>query len=214
MGKNKLKHLAELQTFPNVYQLRRDLKGKWNELVFQNSNPVTLELACGKGEYTLALARKFPAQNFIGMDIKGARIWTGAKMALEEKISNAAFLRTYIDHIEDYFEEGEVEEIWITFPDPYPEKSKARKRLTSELFLPRYKKILKPGGIIHLKTDDLQLYQFTLEKMEEFKCRILFASDNLYASPLPDEILFEKTFYEQQHLAKGKTIKYIRFMFQ
>lgn len=213
MGKTKLRHLAELQTFSNVYQLRRDLKGRWNELVFQNSNPVTIELACGKGEYTLALARKFPAQNFIGLDIKGARIWTGAKMALEEKISNAAFLRTYIDHIEDYFEEGEVEEIWITFPDPYPEKSKARKRLTSELFLPRYKKILKPGGIIHLKTDDLQLYQFTLEKIEEFRYRILFVSDDLYASPLPDEILSEKTFYEQQHLAKGKTIKYIRFGF-
>jgi tRNA (guanine-N7-)-methyltransferase len=190
------------------------LKGQWNELVFQNSNPITLELACGKGEYTLALARQFPARNFIGLDIKGARIWRGAKMALEEKISNVAFLRTYIDHIEDYFTDAEVEEIWITFPDPYPEKSKARKRLTSELFLPRYKKILKPGGIIHLKTDDLQLYQFTLEKIEEFKCHILFVSEDLYASPLPDEILAEKTFYEQQHLAKGKSIKYIRFRFQ
>lgn len=213
MGKSKLRHLAELDTFPNVYQLRRDLKGNWCELVFQNSNPITLELACGKGEYTLALARKFPSRNFIGLDIKGARIWRGAKTALEEKISNVAFLRTYIDHIEDYFTEGEVEEIWITFPDPYPEKSKARKRLTSEVFLPRYKKILNPGGIIHLKTDDLQLFQFTLEKIEECKGQILFVSDDLYASSLPDEILSEKTFYERQHLAEGKTIKYIRFMF-
>jgi len=176
LGKNKLKHLDELQTFSNVFQLQRDLKGKWNEFVFQNSNPITLELACGKGEYTLALARKFPQRNFIGIDIKGARIWRGARTALEEKIPNVAFLRTYIDHLEEYFSPGEVEEIWITFPDPYHEKSKARKRLTSEKFLPRYKTILKPGGFIHLKTDDMQLYQFTLEKISEFKGNIIFFS--------------------------------------
>ena len=211
MGKNKLKHLEELLVFSNTYQLRKDLKGRWNEVVFQNSNPITLELACGKGEYTLALARKFPGRNFIGIDIKGARIWRGAKTALEEKISNVAFLRTYIDHLEEYFSAGEVEEIWITFPDPYREKSKARKRLTSEKFLPRYKTILKPGGIIHLKTDDLQLYQFTLEKIAEFKCNIIFSSEDLYAGELPDEILSEKTFYEQQHLEDGRTIRYIKF---
>jgi len=211
LGKNKLKHLAELQTFSNVYQLQRDLKGKWNEIAFQNSNPITLELACGKGEYTLALARKFPERNFIGIDIKGSRIWRGAKTALEEKIANVAFLRTYIDHLEEYFSPGEVEEIWITFPDPYREKSKARKRLTSEKFLPRYKNILKQGGIIHLKTDDWQLYQFTLEKISEFKCNIIFSSEDLYSEKLPDEILSEKTFYEQQHLAEGKTIRYIKF---
>jgi len=211
LGKNKLKHLAELRTFSHVYQLRKDLKGKWNEIAFQNSNSITLELACGKGEYTLALARKFTERNFIGIDIKGSRIWRGAKTSLEEKIPNVAFLRTYIDHLEEYFSPGEVEEIWITFPDPYREKSNARKRLTSEKFLPRYKNILKQGGIIHLKTDDLQLYQFTLEKISEFKGNTIFSSEDLYAGKLPDEILLEKTFYEQQHLAEGRTIRYIKF---
>ena len=211
MGKNKLKHLAELRTFSNVFQLQRDLKGKWNEIVFQNSSPITLELACGKGEYTLALAKRFPQRNFIGIDIKGARIWRGAKTAIEENMSNVAFLRTYIDHLEEYFSVEEIEEIWITFPDPYREKSKARKRLTSEKFLPRYKNILKKGGIIHLKTDDLQLFQFTLEKISEFKCNVIFSSEDLYAEKLPDEILAEKTFYERQHLAEGRSIKYIKF---
>ncbi len=211
MGKNKIRHLAELETFSNVFQLRRDFKGRWNELIFRNQNPITLELACGKGEYTVALAQKYHSKNFIGIDIKGARMWRGAKTALEENITNIVFLRTYIDHIEEYFSEGEVEEIWITFPDPYREKSKARKRLTSPLFLSRYKKILQSRGVINLKTDDHQLYQFTLETIAEFNGRILYSSDDLYSQLLPDEILNVKTFYEQQHLAEGKTIKYIKF---
>lgn len=211
MGKNKLKHLTELETFSNVYQLRRDLKGKWNEVVFKNQNPITLELACGKGEYSIALARKFPGRNFIGIDIKGARIWRGAKTAIEEKLSNVAFLRTYIDHLMDYFVSHEIEEIWILFPDPYREKSKARKRLTSPLFLDRYRKIIKPKGLIHLKTDDLQLYEFTVETLKEQRAEILFRTDDLYASALSDEILGVKTFYEQRHLQEGKTIKYIKF---
>lgn len=213
MSKKKRIHLAELETFPNVFQLQKELKGRWNEIVFKNKNPITLELACGKGEYTIALAKKFPERNFIGVDIKGARIWRGAKTALEEHILNVAFLRTYIDHITEFFEEDEVSEIWITFPDPYPENSKARKRLTSEMFLPRYRQILKPGACIHLKTDDLPLYEFTLEMLSKNKCRILFHTNNLYTSSLPDEILSVKTFYEKQHLANGRTIKYIRFSF-
>jgi len=211
VGKNKLRHLAELETFPNVFQLRRDLKGEWNESVFKNQNPIILELACGKGEYAVALAKKYPEKNFIGIDIKGARIWRGAKTALEEKITNVVFIRTFIDHIEEYFSEEEVEEIWITFPDPYLKKSKARKRLTSKLFLERYKTILRSTGIIHLKTDDLQLYQFSLETIYEFKGSILFSSADLYSQALPDEILNTKTYYEQQHLAEGKAIKYIKF---
>lgn len=211
MGKNKLKHLSELETFSNVYQLRRDLKGKWNEDVFKNQNPITLELACGKGEYSIALARKFPDRNFIGIDIKGARIWRGAKTAFEEKLPNVVFLRTYIDHLTDYFDPDEVEDIWILFPDPYREKSKARKRLTSLLFLDRYRQIIKRSGLIHLKTDDLQLYEFTIDTLKEQKAEIHFRTDDLYASTLPDEILSVKTFYEQMHLQESKTIKYIKF---
>lgn len=213
MAKKKLIRLSELETFTNVFQLRMELKGKWKQLVFGNTFPITLELACGKGEYTVALARNFPARNFIGIDIKGARIWRGAKTALEEKISNAVFLRTYIDHITEYFEPGEVAEIWITFPDPYHENSKMTKRLTSSVFLNRYRQILQPGGIIHLKTDDQLLYEFSLHTIAKENCRLLFNTADLYASGLPDEILSVKTFYEKQHLANGKTIKYIRFSF-
>lgn len=202
-----------MESFSNVFQLRKELKGKWHESVFGNQAPITLELACGKGEYTIALARRFPSKNFIGIDIKGARIWRGAKTALEENIHSVAFLRTYIDHITDYFEQGEVSEIWITFPDPYHENSKARKRLTSGVFLNRYRQILQPGGILHLKTDDQLLYEFSLGSLRKHDCSILFHTEDLYASGLPDEILSVKTFYEKQHLANGKTIKYIRFSF-
>ena len=214
MAKKKLIRLKELETFSNVFQLRNELKGKWQEEVFGNHAPITLELACGKGEYTLALARKFPAKNFIGIDIKGARIWRGAKTALEENIKSVAFLRTYIDHITGYFEPGEVAEIWITFPDPYHENSKASKRLTSTEFLNRYRQILQPGGILHLKTDEQPLYEFSLASLHKNHCSILFHTGDLYASDLPDEILSVKTFYEEQHLANGKTIKYIRFSFK
>ena len=211
MGKKKRIRLAEMESFPNVFQLRRDLKGTWNETVFRNQQPIALELACGKGEYTLALAKRHADRNFIGIDIKGPRIWRGAKTALNDQLNNVAFLRTYIDHITDYFTAGEVSEIWILFPDPYREKSKARKRLTSPLVLERYKQIIKPGGRIHLKTDDLQLYQFTLESLTEAKAQIWFNTADLYAAPLPDEVLQEKTFYEQMHLRAGKKIKFITF---
>lgn len=211
MAKKKKLRLAELEGFANVYQLRRDLKGRWNEVVFSNRNPITLELACGKGEYTLAMARRYPERNFIGIDIKGARLWRGAKTALEERLPNAAFLRTYVDHITDYFEESEVEEIWILFPDPYREKSKARKRLTSKPFLERYRQIIRKGGLIHLKTDDDLLYVFTLETLAASDAHILFHTADIYGSPLPDELLAVKTFYEERHLCMGKKIKYILF---
>lgn len=210
MAKKKRIRLAELESFPNVFQLRKELKGKWHELVFYNKAPITLELACGKGEYTIALAKKFPARNFIGIDIKGARIWRGAITAIEEKIGNVAFLRTYIDHLTEYFEPGEVAEIWITFPDPYLENSKARKRLTSGIFLQRYQQILQPGGIIHLKTDDPMLYQFSLDTIGKDH-HIIMHTEDLYAQPMTDDILSVKTFYEKKHLAQGRTIKYIRF---
>jgi tRNA (guanine-N7-)-methyltransferase len=213
MAKKKLLHLAELETFTNVFQLRKDLKGRWNAEVFKNENPITLELACGKGEYTLALAKKYTDRNLIGIDIKGARLWKGAKNGLEEKLNNAVFLRTYIDHITDYFDENEVAEIWITFPDPYLEKSKVRKRLTSKMFLKRYRQILRPGGFINLKTDDLTFYQFTLDTISQLNYHLDFCTENLYDSSMADEILSVKTFYELQHLANGRTIKYIHFSF-
>lgn len=213
MAKKKKLRLKELETFGNVYQLRTELKGRWHELVFQNNAPITLELACGKGEYSIALAKKFPEKNFIGIDIKGARIWRGAKTALQEQMKSVAFLRTYIDHITDYFASGEVAEIWITFPDPYHENSKMRKRLTSAVFLNRYRQILQPGGLLHLKTDDQMLYEFSLESLENSHCTILQHTPDLYAADLPDDILSVKTFYEKQHLAAGKKIKYIQFAF-
>jgi tRNA (guanine-N7-)-methyltransferase len=212
VAKNKLKHIAELETFSNVYQLRSDLKGKWNKEVFKNGYPITLELACGKGEYTLGLARKFPQRNFIGIDIKGPRLWRGAKTALEENLSNVIFLRTFIDHIADYFEEGEVDQIWITFPDPHHGSGGDRRRLTAKKYLSLYKKILVGGGVIHLKTDDLFLYQFTISELSETGGTVIMSMPDLYKEyHCGDDILSIKTFYELQHLRKGKTIKYIKF---
>jgi len=211
MAKTKLKHLAELLTFQNVFQLTKEMKGKWNELYFKNENPVTLELGCGKGEYTVGLAEKFPGRNFIGVDIKGARLWRGGKTALEQKMKNVAFLRTQIDHLSDYFELGEAEEIWITFPDPYLPKSDAKRRLTSPKFIEIYKKVLQPGGIIHLKTDDTNLYEYTLSVIMEQKLNLICCTEDLYASHLADDIRSLKTYYEKIHLAEQKKIKYVRF---
>ncbi|MBA3648548.1 MAG: tRNA (guanosine(46)-N7)-methyltransferase TrmB [Chitinophagales bacterium] len=214
MAKKKLLHLSELAHFSNVFQHRKDLKGMWQESVFKNNNNITLELGCGKGEYSISLARQFITRNFIGIDIKGSRIWRGAKTALEENRINVVFLRAYIDHLTEYFTSEEVHEIWIPFPDPYPENRNARKRLTAARFLDRYRKILKPGGIIHLKTDDMMLYTFTLETLEKNDCRIIFCSDNILPLYETDKMLSIQTFYEQKHISKGKTIKYIRFSFK
>ncbi|MFK7933769.1 MAG: tRNA (guanosine(46)-N7)-methyltransferase TrmB [Saprospiraceae bacterium] len=227
-NRNKLKKFAEILTFPNVYenvdmknpriedtaQQVIEMKGKWNEKHFKNDHPITLELACGRGEYTLQLARKYPNRNFIGVDIKGARIWQGAKIALEEKLDNAAFLRTRIELIEHFFTKGEVSEIWITFPDPFLRNSKSNRRLTSPPFLDRYQKFLDPAGFIHLKTDSPELYEFTLETESEYdKIEMLYNDDDIYSKQLPMAELDFKTYYEKMHLANGKTIKYVRLKY-
>ncbi|MEY3050840.1 MAG: hypothetical protein RLY31_625 [Bacteroidota bacterium] len=224
--RNKLLKFAEILSFPNVYEqydmgsplLTRSqgetmtMKEAWADRHFQNQHPVVLELACGKGDYTLALARQAPNRNFIGVDVKGARIWRGAKSALEEGLSNVAFLRSRIEHLPDFFAPREVDEIWITFPDPFLRKGKENRRLTAPAFLDRYAALLKPGGIIHLKTDDPTLYGYTLDVLEgqrQFTC--LIRCDDIYAAPLPMPELDIKTYYEKKHLAAGKTIKYVRF---
>jgi len=224
--RNKLQKFAEILTFPNVYEnfdnfppqliglngKPVDIKGKWKEKHFKNDFPITLELACGRGEYTLALARKNLKRNFIGVDIKGARIWKGARTAIQEELQNVAFLRTRIELIAYFFEKGEVDEIWITFPDPFLRKSKRNRRLTAPNFLMHYRKILKPGGLVHLKTDEPILAEFTLEVLaEDPQSKILYSDMDIYAKPLPSEDLAIRTYYEQMHLEKGKTIKYIQF---
>jgi tRNA (guanine-N7-)-methyltransferase len=212
VGKNKLFKWAELLTFNNTFQDSEGLKGTWSSNIFKDVKPITLELGCGKGEYTVNLAKKYPERNFIGVDIKGNRIWRGAKTLFEEKISNGRFVRTQIDHILDWFSEGEVDEIWITFPDPQPRKPHERKRLTSPMFLTRYKQILKKGGWVHLKTDNTQLYEYTLDICKEHHYIVDFNTDNVYKLQLPeDDILYIKTTYEAIFAAKGETIKYIRF---
>lgn len=219
MGKNKLQRFAEMATFPNVIQPSLDeitnkdypLKGKWSEQFFKNNKPIVLELGCGKGEYTLGLSKMYPEKNFLGIDIKGARIWAGAKEAIRESLSNVGFLRTRIEHINSFFDKDEISEIWITFPDPQEKRIRAKKRLTSSRFLPNYLKFLKPGGIIHLKTDNSILYNYTHNLAILNKFNILLDSNNLYNSGQTDEILDIKTFYESQYLAQGVPIKYIRF---
>ncbi len=217
MGKNKLKKFAEMETFDNVFQypfavVERDgfpLKGRWKSDFFKNDNPIVLELGCGKGEYAVGLARRFPEKNYIGVDIKGARMWTGAKSAVKEGISNVAFLRTNIELITRFFEPGEVSEIWITFPDP--QMKKVRKRLTSSRFLDLYREILVADGIVHLKTDSPFLYTYTdaLVKLNNMPTEV--NTSDLYHSDIVDDILEIKTFYEQQWLDRGLTIKYIKF---
>ena len=225
-NRNKLQKFEELRSFPNYYQHevtdepllttvnghRLAMKGQWARLHFNNNQPITLELACGRGEYAVALATSYPNTNFIGVDIKGARIWQGAGRAIKAGLTNIAFLRTRIEMINLFFAKGEVSEIWITFPDPFLRPSKADRRLTSHPFLARYRELLKPGGIIHLKTDDRQLYEFTLEVVAETAdAKLLYHNDDIYAADLPFQELSTKTYYENMHLQAGKTIKYIRF---
>jgi tRNA (guanine-N7-)-methyltransferase len=223
MAKNKLRKFNEMKAFPNVFEPTLDpeamknfpLKGKWRGEYFRNDNPIVLELGCGKGEYTVGLAKHYPERNFIGVDIKGARMFVGAKEALDAELSNVAFLRTKIDFIETYFAENEVDEIWLTFSDPQP--AKPRKRLTSELFINRYRRILKDGGLIHLKTDSDLLFESTEEQIREHKYDLVESTWDLYKT-IPDdldptirEILHIKTHYEQLFTAKGSVIKYCSF---
>ncbi|MFH1005033.1 MAG: tRNA (guanosine(46)-N7)-methyltransferase TrmB [Bacteroidota bacterium] len=219
MVKNKLLRFEEMKSFSNVIQFPFEevqngfwLKEKWNEVYFKNNNPIVLELACGKGEYAIGLAEKFPQKNFIGIDIKGSRLWRGAKTALEKNLLNVAFLRMRIDFIEHCFAKNEVSEIWITFPDPQPNKEK--KRLTHAIFLNRYKNILKPNSSIHLKTDNAELYEFTLKVIKENNFHLLLSTNNLYSENIFEfeEAKSIQTFYEKQFLAERKNITYLSFL--
>ncbi|GAA4335993.1 tRNA (guanosine(46)-N7)-methyltransferase TrmB [Mucilaginibacter gynuensis] len=216
MGKDKLRRFAEIATFSNVFELEagKVLKGQWAANFFKNSNPVVLELACGKGEYSVNLAQLFPEKNFIGVDYKGNRIWRGAKTALEEGVDNVAFLRIQIETIIEYFDEGEIDEIWITFPDPQPQISREKKRLTSPRFLNMYKQILKPGGCINLKTDNDGFYAYTAEQVEEQGLKAHIKTEDLYHSEFADEVLSIKTYYEKKYLQHNKNINYIKFSFE
>ena len=215
MGKDKLRKFAEVSTFKNVVQLDagKEYKGKWVKDFFQNEKPLILELACGKGEYTVNLAKLFPEKNFIGIDYKGNRIWRGAKTALEEGIDNVGFLRIQIETILEHFEKGEVSEIWITFPDPQPQDSREKKRLTNPVFLERYKEILVPEGIMHLKTDNDGFFAYTLEQIDLQGLPKLKETKDLYHSDLVDEVLSIKTYYEKKYLAEDKNINYVQWKF-
>ena len=218
MSKNKLAKFADLNSFGHVIQLSYStllnsgfsLKGSWNKDFFNNGNPIVLELGCGKGEYTVGLAKLFPDKNFIGVDIKGARMWSGAKEAGQNELKNSGFLRTNIELLSHFFAVGEVAEIWITFPDP--QMKRTRKRLNSIRFMSMYCEILKPGGIIHLKTDSKFLYQYAQATIAVNNFVVEVDTADLYSSGLADEILTIKTYYEQQWLDRGKTIKYIRYI--
>lgn len=217
MGKNKLQKFADMAAYPHVFEypysvaenVPFEMKGKWHEKFFKNNNPIVLELGCGRGEYTVGLGRMFPDKNFIAVDIKGARMWSGATESISEGLANVAFLRTNIEIIERFFAEGEVSEIWLTFSDP--QMKKATKRLTSTYFMNRYRQFLKPDGIIHVKTDSNFMFTYTRYMIEENKLPVLFITEDLYHSNLVDDILGIKTYYEQQWLDRGLSIKYIKF---
>ncbi len=210
MAQKKLERFAAIKTFSNVLEYPADMKGKWNDF-FKNQHPLVLELACGRGEYTVGLAQLFPQQNFIGVDIKGNRMFIGAKKCLAENIANAGFLRTQIEKLSDYFATGEVDEIWITFPDPQLRVSKAKKRLTHPRFLRLYQQILKPGGFINLKTDSPDLYLFTKKVAKLYKLTIVEDSDNVYKEAIVKEELKIKTHYESLDIAQSKKIHYLKF---
>lgn len=224
--KNKLQKFTEFSSFTNSYEnfdvkdpvLRGadgeeiQLKGRWNKIHFQNNAPIILELACGHGDYTVEMARLDPHKNFIGVDIKGARIWRGAKTAIEENQTNAAFLRTRIEVIEHFFGPDEISEIWITFPDPFERKSKGNRRLTSQNFLDRYRQFLKKDGVVHLKTDADSLYAYTLDVInQDNHCVIEYQNENIYSGSFENPLLGIQTYYEKMHLSEGKSIKYVRF---
>lgn len=208
-----------MATYPNVIEpafdevFRTDfrLKGLWAKNVFMNDCPIVLELGCGKGEYTVALARKYPEKNLIGVDIKGSRMWVGATDALQRHLSNVSFLRTRIEFIASCFARNEVSEIWITFPDPQSQQSRANKRLTSARFLNSYRQILRSGGIIHLKTDSQSLYDYTCNVLDVNHIPVLTSTSNLYQSKDTDDILSVQTHYEKLFMSKGFSIKYLKF---
>lgn len=231
-NKNKLKRFADVANFANVLEpklnevidsenggdiLDHSIQGKWNTQFFTKAQPIVLELACGGGEYTVALARQNRDRNYLGVDIKGARLWRGAGIALNEGLNNAGFLRTRIDFISSFFAKDEVDEVWITFPDPQPQKNRARKRLTAPIFMDRYRKFLKPGAQIHLKHDNDFFFEYTLEQIREQGYILEFVSHDIYAeldrieNPQLREILQVRTYYEQKFSEVGHVIKYLRF---
>lgn len=210
MGQKKLKRFAEIKTFPNAFEYPQGMQGRWSHF-FKNDHPLVLELACGKGEYAVGLGRLYPEKNYLGMDIKGNRLWVGAKTALQEGLANVAFIRSQIDKIEQYFAPGEVSEIWITFPDPQLRTSKARKRLTHPQFLRLYQRVLKPGGALHLKTDSPDLYRFTKTVAELYDLSILEDDSNIYAKADLNPELQIRTHYEQLDIAQSNRVHYIRF---
>jgi len=219
LGKDKLQRFAENKTFENLFQptydevLNKDyyIKNNWNNKYFKNNNPIVLELGCGKGEYTIALSQKYKSKNFIGIDIKGARLWRGAKTAITNNLKNVAFLRTRIEFINSFFSDDEVSEIWITFPDPQMRKRRAKKRLTSSRFLTHYQGFLINNGIINLKTDNDLLYKYTRALLQKNNIKILTDTNNLYKENFVDDILSVKTFYEKQFLSNNKNINYLKF---
>lgn len=216
--KRKLERFKIIEERNNVIERSKDIyeqiKGKWRSDYFKNDHPITLELACGRGEYTVGLAARFPEKNFIGVDIKGERIWKGSSVAIEQKLSNVAFLRTPILFLENFFSEGEVDEIWTTFPDPRPRKRDIKRRLTSPRFMEMYKRLLKPGSYFRLKTDNTGFFEYTLEEvMARTDISDLKFTKNLYESDYRSECFDIKTKYEEQFASKGELIKYLRFKF-
>lgn len=218
MAKKKLQRFAENKTFPHFFQIPYHdlingfkLKGRWRNGFFKNQNPIVLELGCGKGEFTVGLAVRYPEKNFIGMDIKGARMWRGAKTSYEKQLPNVAFIRTRIELIEMFFDKNEVDEIWITFPDPHPNKPRIKKRLTSPVFIDRYKKIARTGAIIHLKTDNTMLFEYTLQVIEELNLNLLFHTFDVDTGAGSREVSEIRTYYEEMFREEGSRIKYLKF---
>ncbi|MFL2569227.1 MAG: tRNA (guanosine(46)-N7)-methyltransferase TrmB [Flavobacteriales bacterium] len=218
MAKNKLRKFSQMAEYPNVFQPTFDelksgfsIQGKWKSEVFKNDNPLVVELGCGKGEYSLSLARKYPEKNFLGVDVKGARMWKGASDAVNDGISNVAFLRIRIEFIEYCFTKSEVDEIWITFPDPQIKKKRAKNRLTHPVFLERYSIILQDSGLIHLKTDSQFLHGYTLGIIEGHQHHLEDAEHDIYNAVLQRDNMEIKTHYEQLFLEKNMPITYLRF---
>jgi tRNA (guanine-N7-)-methyltransferase len=211
MGQKKLIRFEAIKHFSNVLEYPQDMQGKWKDF-FKNDSAITLELACGKGEYAVGLGRLHPARNFIGIDIKGNRIWRGAKTALDEGLANVAFIRSHIDKVTDYFAPGEVAEIWITFPDPQLRGSRAKKRLTHPRFLRHYRQILQNNGLVHLKTDSPDLYQFTLAVINLFELELLENTDQVYAQPEVTPELQIRTHYENLDIAQSNRVHYLCFL--